>query len=239
MLRTSKFLRKQKNYLLNFVDLTFSPHASISSYLSRNNINIIFDVGANVGQFGIDMRSAGFKGKILSYEPASAALIKLHKTAFKYPPWEVFPVALGSLSSTNFLNISGNSGLSSSILEMDEVHLHNFPKSLTVGREEVLVSTFDSQLSMQNIDPRGVLLKIDVQGYEHEVLKGAKKNLSKTPYCFLEVSLTPLYKNESSLLQLLNYLDEFGHDVVDIFRGTKSSNGDLLQIDILTKRRVS
>lgn len=237
MLRTSVFLRKHKNLMRNVREITSTSHSSISNHLLKNNIDLIFDIGANIGQFGIDMRNNGFEGRLISYEPASNLFRELYKTARRHSPWDTFPIALGSSSGIGVLNLSGNRGLSSSLLEMNETHLYNFPDSFTIGREQVNISTFDEQIDSLDISPNRALLKLDVQGYELEVLKGATTNLSKVPFCFLEVSLTPMYKNEASLVVLLNYLFAFGHEVIDIFRGIKSSNGELLQIDILTKNR--
>ena len=80
------------------------------------------------------------------------------------------------------------------------------------------------------------MLKLDVQGYEAEVLKGAVKSMSRIPLCFLEVSIVPLYEGEITLLPILKLLSESGHEVIDVFRGLKTKNGQLLQLDILTKQ---
>jgi len=128
--------------------------------------------------------------------------------------------------------------LSSSLLKMGKIHMSNFPKSLTVSYQNVSISTLDNQIEILGIDPRKVLLKLDVQGFEAEVLKGAAKSLSKIPLCFLEVSIIPLYDGEITLLPILNLLSESGHEVVDIFRGLKTKHGQLLQLDILTKLTV-
>ena len=52
---------------------------------------------------------------------------------------------------------------------------------------------------------------------------------------YLEVSLNPLYEGEITFLPILIELSKYGHEVIDIFRGIKSKNGRLLQVDILTK----
>ena len=196
----------------------------------------IIDAGANVGQFGVDMRKAGFYGQIFSYEPVSESFRQLEKTIGSFQPWKAFQLALGSAESKMEINISGNSGLSSSILEMKEIHLRNFPESRTVAKELVCVSTINRQVESLCLNPQNILLKIDVQGYELQVLNGADEYLNQIPFCFLEVSLKPLYENESSLLDLLNLLAKYGHEVTEVFRGVKSKRGELLQLDVLTKK---
>jgi FkbM family methyltransferase len=199
-------------------------------------IETVIDVGANIGQFGIDIRRSGFKGRIVSFEPVSKTFQQLKKTAGRHTPWNVFQLALGAKVGKEQINISGNSGLSTSFLHMNKLHLDNFPSSRTIGTESVEVSTLDIQIDRLKLEPKTCLLKIDVQGFEANVISGAKLCLSDIPYCYLEVSLTPLYSGESSMLEILNLLADAGHQVLDVFRGVESRNGELLQLDILTRQ---
>jgi FkbM family methyltransferase len=198
-------------------------------------ITHVIDVGANVGQFGVDIRRHGFQGQIISYEPVREIYNSLTKTITRHPPWQGFNLGLGSFESKRAINISGNSGLSSSILEMKSLHLENFPNSATIATQNISISTIDKQISVLGLNPQDIMLKIDVQGFEIEVLKGASQSLSKIPLCYLEVSIIPLYEGEVSFLPILNELTQHGHEVVDVFRGVKAKDGRLLQLDILTK----
>jgi len=207
-------------------------------FLSPSPVKTILDVGANIGQFGIDMRRHGFIGEIVSFEPVSEIYLILTRTAKNKQPWRTFQVGLGSSECEKEIFISHNDGLSSSLLAMENVHLNNFPSSVTTSSEVIKVTTIDKQLDILGIDPEKIMLKLDVQGYEGEVLKGASKSLSKIPFCFLEVSLVSLYEGEILFLPILNMLKESGHTVVDVFRGVTSKNGQLLQLDTLTKLTV-
>jgi FkbM family methyltransferase len=212
-----------------------SPFRTIVSEVDKANVSVVIDVGANIGQFGIDIRRYGFKGRIISYEPVENTFSLLLKTIPKHQPWDAIQLGLGSLESTEVINVSGNSGLSSSLLKMKSVHVENFPDSKTVYSESIQISTIDSQLSNLGICPESILLKLDVQGFEASVLRGAANSLSKIPLCFLEVSLIPLYEEEMTLLPVLSLLQNSGHEVVNVSRGIKGKNGQLLQLDILTK----
>ena len=214
-----------------------SPNAfqQVVSRMDTCGIETVLDIGANVGQFGIDMRRHGFDGQIVSFEPVNETFVLLTETIKKHKPWSALPMGLGSIESELTINISGNSGLSTSLLKMGSVHLSNFPETATVATAKVLISTLDKQLEVLGIDPRKILLKLDVQGYEAEVLKGASQSLAKIPLCYLEVSLVPLYEGETTFLPILNMLSEAGHEVIDVFRGLTAKNGQLLQMDILTK----
>ncbi len=195
----------------------------------------MIDVGANVGQFGLDIRRQGFQGLIVSYEPVAKTFGLLTQTIRRHQPWKSFQLGLGAEESERLINISGNDGLSSSLLEMKDLHLENFPDSATVAKERILISTIDKQVSTLGLRPQEIMLKLDVQGFEAEVLKGASQTLSKIPLVYLEVSITPLYEGEVSFLPILIELSKSGHEVIDVFRGLKGSNGQLLQLDILTK----
>jgi len=234
-LRRSTLVRSARELLIGLSSFSVSPYQSVIRNMNEANISYTIDIGANVGQFGVDMRRHGFSGQIISYEPVKEAYEILASTITKHKPWRAFQIGIGSAESSQNINVSGNDGLSSSLLAMGKVHLDNFPKSVTVSSQKVSVSTLDKQLEVLGIDPGKILLKLDVQGYEAEVLKGAAKSLSKIPLCFLEVSIVPLYEGEITLLPILNLLSESGHEVIDVFRGVKTKKGQLLQLDILTK----
>ena len=236
--RISPVARSIREFIFGISSLSDSPFKSIVLNIEVTNVSQVLDIGANVGQFGLDIRRHGFKGQIISFEPVKETFDLLVKTIKKYEPWDALNIGLGSNESVQKINVSGNDGLSSSLLKMGKIHMSNFPKSLTVSYQNVSISTLDNQIEILGIDPRKVLLKLDVQGFEAEVLKGAAKSLSKIPLCFLEVSIVPLYDGEITLLPILNLLSESGHEVVDIFRGLKTKHGQLLQLDILTKLTV-
>ena len=234
-LRSNLLARSAREYFTRIGANSDSPFTSITRHLKNSNVSSVIDVGANVGQFGLDIRRYGFQGQIVSYEPVNETFELLTQTIRRHQPWKAIQLGLGADESERLINISGNDGLSSSLLEMGFLHLENFPKSATVSQQKISISTIDNQLESLGILPQDIMLKLDVQGLEAEVLKGASKSLSKIPLCYLEVSIIPLYEGEISFLPILIELSKFGHEVIDAFRGIKASNGQLLQLDILTK----
>jgi len=234
-LRGNPLARSAREFLIGIGSKVDSPFTSIVRNLEESKVFNVIDIGANVGQFGLDIRRHGFHGQIISYEPVQETFGSLSQTIKHHQPWKAFQLGLGSAESERTINISGNAGLSSSILEMGSLHLENFPDSVTVARQKILISTIDKQLAVLGLQPQEIMLKLDVQGFEAEVLKGASQSLSKIPLCYLEVSMLPLYEGEITFLPILNMLSEAGHEVIDVFRGLKAKNGQLLQMDILTK----
>ena len=233
--RSNPLARSAREFLTRIGSNVDSPFISIVRNLEDSNVSNVIDVGANVGQFGLDIRRHGFKGQIVSYEPVNETFGLLTQTTRRHQPWKAIQLGLGAAESERTINISGNDGLSSSLLEMGSLHLENFPDSATVSRQNISISTIDNQLVVLGLRPQEIMLKLDVQGFEAEVLKGASQSISKIPLCYLEVSITPLYEGEVLLLPILIELSKYGHEVIDVFRGIKASNGKLLQLDILTK----
>lgn len=202
--------------------------------ISENDIEFVIDIGANVGQFALDLRRAGYLGEILSFEPVSNTFVILRRNSMREKRWQVFDLAIGSRVGKESIKISNNDSLSSSFRDMNNLHLNNFPKSYFSSEEVVSVSTLDKQLNIMKISPTKCLLKIDVQGFEREVLAGGINSIPLIPVCYLEGSLSPLYDGEYDLRELLNSLHDLGHNVFELFPGVRAKNGKLLQVDIIS-----
>lgn len=235
ILRTTPVARSLRERAIALKSASSSPFDSIVKNITNYGINCVVDVGANVGQFGLDIRRRGYKGELISFEPVAETFEVLLRTIENRQPWKAFQLGLGSKESELDMSVSGNDGLSSSLLKMKNLHISNFPESAIISNQKVRISTLDLELNKLQIDPRLILLKVDVQGYEAEVLMGASESLKKIPLCYLEVSLQPLYEGEKTLLPILSFLSNLGHEVIDVYRGVQASDGSLLQLDILTR----
>jgi FkbM family methyltransferase len=233
-IQTARSLREKWNSVKS---LNSSPHASLLREMKLLGIKNVIDGGANVGQFGLDLYRHGFAGSIFSFEPIHQIFNSLEQTAMKHRDWYAFNLGLGLESSHATINVSGNAGLSSSILEMNESHLANFPKSRIVAKEKISLTCIADQIKILNLDPTNLVIKLDVQGFEYQALLGVGEFLSDIPICFIELSINSLYHGEHDYLEVLNFLSDAGHDVVDLFRGVTAKNGALLQIDVVTKQR--
>lgn len=109
--------------------------SGVIAMLATHDINLIFDIGANVGQFGKELRQAGYRGQIISFEPMSVARTELLSTSKNDPLWMVAPqAAIGDYDGETEIHIAGNSQ-SSSILRMLNSHKNAAPESNYVGTE--------------------------------------------------------------------------------------------------------
>jgi FkbM family methyltransferase len=203
---------------------------------SRLPIDLILDVGANTGQFARQCRAAGYREKIISFEPSAAVHASLLKSAAADPLWSVADrMALGAVTGETEINIAANS-YSSSILPMLDAHLSAAPASRYLHKEKVPLRRLDDVLSPSD-RALGIFLKLDVQGYESEVLAGATGLLPQTLAIQLEMSLLPLYKGEVLMPQMSASLAAQGFELWDLEPAFRDpATGRLLQIDSIFTR---
>lgn len=225
-------LRKLFNKRLNQVGFSLDRHRRFPSVTDKFKISLVLDVGANVGQFAMELREKGYKGKILSFEPQSIAHQKLIQASKKDNLWTVSErLALGSKAANLEIYVAGNS-VSSSFHEMQTAHEEAAPDSSVIGSELTRVITLDSIFSEVVRSDDKVLLKIDTQGYEKEVLLGSILSLPRIDVIQIELSLTPLYEPFESYEYFLNFLKEHDYDLWDLIPGFRNHlTGQLLQVD--------
>lgn len=232
---------KLSRVVKKFFDLRIKIGESASRDLVReleklNRDMVILDIGANIGQFGLDMRLSGFRGAIYSFEPVNSAYKHLVRTAKRFQPWHTYNYAIGSQAGESEIFISGNRSLSSSMLPMSDLHLSNCPESAYINKQKTHVSTISAEIRRLQLSPSQIILKIDVQGSEYEVIQGGRDLFEEIPLCLIELSLTPMYNGEKSLEEMIAVLTDLNHKVINIHRGFIGKSGELLQIDILTRR---
>lgn len=237
-LRSNKTARRLKAYLDFMIEGRHSKIRVFRALFKENHNLILFDVGANVGQFALDMMNADFKGEIHSFEPVSEFFFKLEQNSKRYKNWKVWNFALGQRHAMSEIFVSANDGLSSSLLAMKDLHAVNFPMSAAIRKELICIRTLADFLDENTQITGPIFLKIDVQGFEMEVLKGLKDRISEIIYIYLEASTSPLYEGESDLHQLMNWLYHQNFILIQFFDGIRDKQGSLLQVDMLFKRNI-
>ncbi len=205
--------------------------------LHRHRINILFDVGANAGQYASTMRALGYGGRIVSFEPSSDAFAMLAADAGRDPEWTVVQCALAEREGEVALQLAGNSQ-SSSLLPMLPAHLAAAPDSAYVGEEVVEASTLAVEIDRHVDASDRLFVKIDTQGTELQVLAGAGDRLSRVRGLQVELSLVPLYDGQPLLEQVVAAVRGMGYVPTamepDFF---DPSTGELLQADGIFVRR--
>ena len=205
-------------------------------HAKRMGITRLLDIGANSGQFAATIRRLGFDGIVYSVEPQRAAHEVLRKNAVSDVRWiPLSRQAAGSRQGALDLNVSQNSW-SSSFLPVHEDHLRAAPGARAVTQERALVTRTADMLReplMKKIDA----LKIDVQGYEREVLEGLKPCLDGIRLLLLEMSSVECYVGGPDLIALDRFLiDELGFTRVSLEPSFYDGAGVAQQFDGLYAR---
>ncbi len=201
-------------------------------------IDLVIDVGANIGDYAVDLFRSGYRGRVVSIEPQSNTHEILVQRSSRETRWEVYDrCCLGDRDGEAEINISGNS-VASSLLPLTDRHTKASPDARYTGRETVSVCRLDTIFSEIGGPESRTFLKIDVQGYEASVLDGARESLDQVLGMQIELSLVPIYEDQVLLPDLLVRLDRLGYEVVRFFPAfVDQESGRWLAADVLCFRR--
>jgi FkbM family methyltransferase len=225
-------------YDISRYDPRLSPSEALARLFATYGVDAVFDVGANVGNYVRELRSGGFAGRVVSFEPREAAHAVLVERADRDPAWVIAPaMALGSAAGEAEINVAGNSA-SSSLREMTGLHQKAAPESKYVGKEKIEVQRLDSVFGQYVGGATKPFLKIDTQGYELEVLEGARACLHRFVGIQAELSLRELYGGQTLWLDFARRLEREGFQLANLFPVfSDDSTGELLQFDGVFFRR--
>lgn len=183
-------------------EITKTKRRHIRDLLRSMNIDHLVDVGANRGQFISLMRAAGYSGPATAFEP----IAECRKSIKKFGNVRIFPNALGKVPSSAEINIYSATDFTSFHTLNDRYicEYQNAPVVKEIRHVDVLT------LDEVNIPGRSILLKIDTQGAEADVLRGAVRTLERVSILFLELPFLQIYDG--------------GCSVGDLFHLTKAAN---------------
>lgn len=163
-------------------------------FAQRYDIRTVIDVGANTGQFARMIRRVFPDARLLCFEPLKECFRALEQGLAALPPAKGFHLALGSKTNTVEMHRS-NFTPSSSILTMADLHKEEWPQSACHSPERVNVARLDDVLVGEDV-VRDVLIKVDVQGYEGEVIRGGEQAIRNAAVAVIETSFRELYNGQ-------------------------------------------
>ncbi len=172
----------------------------------------MIDVGANRGQFALYARVRFPQADVYSLEPLSGPRRRLAKLFADNGRVHVIAAAAGSAPGTARINVS-RADDSSSLLPVTSRQLDRFPGTDTVGEESVEVGTLDRIFEPVEL-ARPVLLKLDVQGFELEALRGAGQVLASVDTVLTECSFVPFYAGQALFEEVREFLRGHGFRLV-------------------------
>jgi FkbM family methyltransferase len=194
---------------------------------------VIYDIGANIGTWTCLAKSVFPSARVEAFEP-----LEMHGARF--PDWtstwtesvRLHRLALGTTEATVAMNVMDLPD-ASSLLALTELGARDFH---TQGRTRVDVPLvpLDAYVERHSLAPPH-LIKLDVQGYELEVLRGGERCLAHAQAVICEVSFQNFYHGQATYLDLMNYLHARGFSLHAL--GTDTALGiPLSQADALFVR---
>lgn len=230
---------RQRLHRLGYDLHRFDPDSSIDAYLAtllpHLDVDCVFDVGANTGQFAEGLRTWGYRGAIHSFEPIAASHRRLAMLAlYDRHGWEAHHTALGSQAGTATMILPPAANMASfRRLKQDT------PDSLRgngVDASEPVAVARLADLGPTLTTSQRVFLKLDTQGWDLEVLAGAGAFLDQVVAMQSEVSILPLYDGAPTLAESLARFAELGFAPSAFFKICRDEQLRLREVDCVLVR---
>lgn len=214
--------------------------AHLQRLLSHFNVDCVFDVGANTGQYATMLRrKAGFKGRIVSFEPIPEAAAEIHLKAQHDPLWTVEELALADTAEPRVFNVMAGSEFSSlSTPRTDEVGRFaamNRPVRSIMVQSDTLASAFPRLQSLYGF--KRPFLKMDTQGFDPAVLRGAGAILPSFVGFQSELSIRRIYQDASDFREAITFYQSLGFDLSAFVPNNAGHFPALIEIDCIMVRR--
>lgn len=210
-----------------------APSVEHREVLETVDCDLLLDVGANRGQFSLMARALHSELTIHAFEPLPTEIRVYQNLLGSRPRVTLHQHALGETAGEFTFHISGRAD-SSSMLPIGELQTKFFPTTGEVAQCQVQVRTLDSLTECWAFAKRA-LLKLDVQGYELNVLRGAKEALRHCAFVYVECSHLPLYTGQALYSEVENFLRDEGF-VMRRQANEQWAGGKLVQADYLFGR---
>ena len=207
---------------------------------SAFDVDCVFDVGANRGQYGTMLRrEVGYRGRIISFEPDPATARVLRKTARGDAAWEIREVAIADRDGVRQFHIMRESVFNSlSVPRHDETPLFAESNSI-VATVEVPTETLATVLS--KAASKGPFsnpyLKMDTQGYDFAIVADCPEVLQAFVGIQTEVAIKKLYRDSADFTQLMEWYVAHGFDVSAIVPNNSGHFPLLVESDCIFIRR--
>ena len=199
-------------------------------------IDCVWDFGASDGKYGRELRADGYSGLMISCEPLHESYRKLKQSSASDQSWKLFQGAVGSETKELDLVLSGNLD-SSSLLDMKKRHIDAYPSSAAKGKQTAKVATWESLIQEYKVNSGRWLAKVDVQGYEREVFKGAGSAMESLQIIEIELSFFELYQGQPLFQEMHQYFEANGFFLYWMEPGfIDHSKHEILQVECLYLR---
>jgi len=211
-----------------------SSASHVINLIRRQSIDVVLDVGANSGQFGAMLRDGGYGGEIHSFEPVAQTFAALRQRAASDGAWHTHNLALGDVQGEQVINVSASSDLSS-FLAPNAFGEQKYADIAVSATQTVLVERLDAFLSARPelFADRNIFLKMDTQGYDLNVLRGADKVLDRIDVLLSELSLIPIYTDMPDYLEALRLYRDYGFVLTGLYPISRREDFSVIEMDCM------
>lgn len=219
-------------------DQSYGAH--LLMVFGSRGIDCVLDVGANIGQYGRFLREIGYTGYIVSFEPVKSAYEKLVNVSEGDSKWICHNMALGDKAETLRINVFGDTQFSS-FLEASDYSKAMWQDIRQYATEDVAVvkldEVFDSIKSITGC--RNFYLKLDTQGFDLSVFRGAGESLRDIHAMQSELSLISVYDGMESSFTGIEKYREAGFLISGLFPINIEPSLAVIEYDcVLVKRDI-
>lgn len=235
--KANKFLRIMRSRMLRRALCEYHVAAGVEHLCVLSQLpacTTVIDIGANRGQFALAVRHLLPGASIHSFEPLPGPGKVFGKLFADDAMVHLRPVAIGRKKKRAVIHISGRDD-SSSLLPISEVQADLFSGTAEVGRSTIDVGPLSYFLDTEQIRAPA-LLKVDVQGYELEVLAGSESMIDRFSWVYVECSFVELYEGQAFADEVIAWLREHGFRLRGIYNMAYDALGISVQADFLFER---
>lgn len=204
------------------------------SVLQNLDCRSVIDIGANRGQFALVARHYFPNAKIISFEPLPMPAALFRKVFSTDDAVVLHDAAIGPKSEQCTMHVSGRDD-SSSLLPITSLQEKIFPGTSEVGTVNVQVAPLDAFIAQSDI-VAPAMLKLDVQGFELDALKGCESLLSKFELVYCECSFVELYSGQKLAADVIDWLSSKSFRIKGMYNPSYNHDGQAIQADFLFQR---
>lgn len=234
VLRSLHSLARARRYHLSSFSEQLTLEAHLGEQLSRWGIDLVIDVGANVGQYASMLRAIGYTGDIISVEPCRAAFTALQQASLQDARWKACQFAFGETEGQAILHLS-QSSVFNSFHPANTFGSAAFPESIEWATTETVPMIRLERFLDEQVDSfsrRTAFLKMDTQGHDYAVFAGAGRYRNSFAGLQSELSVCPIYDGIQNYKEMLAVYEDAGYGITGLYAVNRlRETGHVIEFD--------
>jgi FkbM family methyltransferase len=213
----------------------FFEKEHLQRFLTDFQIDCVFDVGANEGQYAEKLREIGFRGSIISFEPIPALASMLRRKASRDRRWiieeilldeTVHDVAFNVMIDSQFSSLKAPSHVETDLFTQMNVVARSI--NLTTARLVELFDKYQNQLGFSR-----PFLKMDTQGNDLAVARGACDRLHRFVGLQSELAIKKIYQEQADYREAIDFYIAAGFELSAFVPNNLGHFPTLIEIDCI------